>query len=71
MAGGGMKVGQVIGETDPLGEGPKERPVHFQDVVATLYHNLGINVEMNRVEDHSGRPTQMLEHLNPIPELVG
>lgn len=71
LAGGGMKVGQVIGATNPLGEYATERPVQFQEIVATLYHNLGINVESTYIEDRSGRPVQVLEQLKPIEELVG
>ena len=43
LAGGGMRTGQVIGSTDRLAEAPKDRPVTFQNVFATLYHNLGID----------------------------
>jgi len=71
LAGGGMKTGQVIGATNNLGEYATERPVHFQEVVATLYHNLGINVETTLIEDRSGRPTRALEQTMPIEELVG
>ena len=41
LAGGGMRMGQVIGSTNRLGEEPQDRPIHYQDVFATLYHNLG------------------------------
>ncbi|MCH7987851.1 MAG: DUF1501 domain-containing protein, partial [Planctomycetes bacterium] len=44
LAGGGMQTGQTIGETNRLGEYATERPVHFQEVISTLYHNLGIDV---------------------------
>jgi len=71
LAGGGMKTGQVIGATNNLGEYATERPVHFQEVVATLYHNLGINVETTLMEDRTGRPTRALEQTTPIEELVG
>lgn len=43
LAGGGMKTGQVIGSTDRWAGSPKDRPVSFQNVFATLYHNLGIS----------------------------
>ncbi len=46
MAGGGMNIGQIIGATNPLGEEPVERPVKFQEVFATLYHNLGIDLAL-------------------------
>ena len=44
LAGGGMKTGQVIGSTDRDAGAAKDRPVHFQEVFATLYHKLGIDV---------------------------
>ena len=43
LAGGGMRTGQVIGSTDKLAAYPNDRPVWFQNVFATLYHNLGID----------------------------
>lgn len=70
LAGGGMKVGQVIGETNRLGEVPKERPVHFQEVFATLYHNLGIDAGTTTIADHSGRPQFLTDIRKPMPELV-
>ncbi|HXX95373.1 MAG TPA: DUF1501 domain-containing protein, partial [Planctomycetota bacterium] len=51
LAGGGMKTGQVIGSTVRDGGEPADRPVHFQEVFATLYHNLGIDVEAAQVTD--------------------
>jgi uncharacterized protein (DUF1501 family) len=71
LAGGGMKVGQVIGATNHLGEHATERPVHFQEIVATLYHNLGIHPEETLIEDRSGRPVHLLERTQPVEELVG
>src|SRR5439155_23180252 len=43
VAGGGLKMGQVIGSTNAKGEVPKDRPLWPQDVVATVYHHLGID----------------------------
>jgi hypothetical protein len=71
LAGGGMKTGQVIGSTDRNGAYADERPVQFQEVIATLYHNLGIDLESTMLEDRSGRPQYLLEHRQPLPELVG
>jgi hypothetical protein len=42
LAGGGMRVGRVLGATDKLGDSAIDRPIHYQDVLATLYHNIGI-----------------------------
>lgn len=69
LAGGGMKVGQVIGATNRLGEEAAERPVHFQEIFATLYKNLGIDVSKARLTDPAGRPQYLVE-MPPIPELV-
>ena len=51
LAGGGMRTGQVIGSTDRLGGEAKDRPVHFQEVFATLYHRLGIDVNQVTLPD--------------------
>jgi len=69
LIGGGMRTGQVIGSTNRLGEFAKDRPVHFQEIFATLYRNLGINVETTTLIDPSGRP-QYLVQKTPIRELV-
>lgn len=71
LAGGGMRTGQVIGSTNRLGEHPLERPVHFQEVFATLYHNLGIDVEHTTLPDRSGRPQYLVDPIHrPLSELV-
>jgi hypothetical protein len=69
LAGGGMRTGQVIGSTNRLGEFAKDRPVHFQEIFATLYRNLGINPETTTLIDPSGRP-QYLVQKSPIRELI-
>jgi uncharacterized protein (DUF1501 family) len=43
LAGGGIRGGQVLGSSDAHGEEPKERPVLPQELVATVYHALGID----------------------------
>jgi hypothetical protein len=71
LAGGGMKTGQVIGATDRLGGEPSERPVTFGEVFATLYHNLGIDVNKVTVPDFSGRPQFLVpDGAQPMRELV-
>jgi hypothetical protein len=69
LAGGGIRGGQVLGATNRLGEEAVERPVHFQEIFATLYHNLGINLATTRLTDPAGRP-QFLTEMQPIRELV-
>lgn len=70
LAGGGMPTGQIIGATDRYGEEVTERPIHYQEVFATLYHNLGIDVSQMTFPDFNGRPNYLLEHSQPIAELV-
>jgi hypothetical protein len=71
LAGGGMRTGQVIGSTNRLGETAKDRPVHFQEVFATLYHNLGIDLTTTTVKDHTGRPHYLVDaEMKPMRELV-
>ncbi len=69
LAGGGMRVGQVIGATNRLGEEATERHVHFQEIFATLYKNLGIEVAKARLIDPAGRPQYLVEK-EPIAELM-
>ncbi|TVP96116.1 MAG: DUF1501 domain-containing protein [Planctomycetaceae bacterium] len=71
LAGGGMRTGQVIGATDRFGGEAVQRPVTFKEVIATLYHNLGINAATTTVADHSGRPHYLVDdNSQPIRELV-
>ncbi len=71
MAGGGMRTGQVIGVTDRIGAEPVERPVKFQEVFATLYHNIGIDLSTATVQDSRGRPHYLVDPgIQPIRELI-
>ncbi len=66
---GAVKTGQVIGETDSRGARPKSRPLGPQNVLGTVYHALGIDWKQ-KLNDFSGRPTQLLDNGEPIEELV-
>lgn len=70
LAGGGMRTGQMIGESTKFGEEALERPVHYQEVHATLLHNMGINPHTQQIQDPAGRPQYLLEFRDPISELV-
>jgi len=71
LACGGMPMGQIIGATDRLGGEPVERPVSFQEVFATLYHNLGIDTSRTTITDLNGRPQYLVEPgVEPIRELA-
>ncbi len=70
LAGGRMKTGQVIGSTDATAAEAKDTPVHYHDVLATVYHNLGIDPHA-MVYDVSGRPAPILPSTaQPISRLV-
>ncbi len=70
VAGGGLKTGQVIGATDRLGAEVADRPIHFGEVLATLYHQLGINPNNTTVPDLNGRPRYLVDDHQPLPELL-
>lgn len=70
VAGGGLRTGQVIGSTNRNAEHAKDRPVTFQEVFATLYHSLGIDVNTATINDLAGRPQYVIDGVQPIRELV-
>jgi hypothetical protein len=70
MAGGGMRTGQAIGATNRLGEYAKDRPVPMQEIVATIYRNLGIDPMSTVLRDPTGRPQFLVDVRDPMRELV-
>lgn len=70
FAGGGLKMGQVIGETDSRAERSKSGTMSFQNVLATIYGVLGVDVN-TLLPDFTGRPQSLLDDTAPIRELVG
>jgi hypothetical protein len=67
---GGLKMGQVIGKTDAHAEYPAERPLSPLDVLATMYHVVG--VDPNHIfYNNAQRPNLILPGGQPIPELIG
>jgi hypothetical protein len=67
FAGGGIQGGQVYGASDEQAAYPKEKPVSPEDVLATIYHGLGISPEAE-LRDSLGRPYRLVEG-RPIREL--
>ena len=57
FAGGGLKMGQVIGVSDAKAAYPKERPISPEDLIATMYHVLGVNPETTYANE-AGRPVK-------------
>lgn len=70
LAGGGLRGGQVIGQTDRTASTVVSRPVHYKDVFATIYHHLGIDPHRTAITDPQGRPQHLLDEGQPIRELI-
>ena len=71
MAGGGIRVGQTVGETDELGFHPTADPVHVHDIQATILHQLGIDHE-RLTFTYAGRPYRLTDvHGHVVRPLVG
>ncbi len=68
LAGGPIRGGRVVGESDSKGAFPKTNPKTPQDVLATLYRHLGIDVNQQYL-DNTGRPHPVLPSGRPIEEL--
>ena len=71
IGGGGLKMGQVIGKSNPRGEHPVDRPISPQDVAATVLHHLGIDGRKVIFHDTQNRPVALIENGQPIRELIG
>jgi hypothetical protein len=69
LSGGGLKMGQAVGESDSKVTRPQTRPINPQDLMATVFAVLGIDLGLQFV-NQSGRPVYMVEGGKPIPELV-
>ena len=67
--GGGLTMGQVIGETDSRAERSINGTISFQNVMATIYHTLGIDLDV-KLPDFNGRPQYLLDDCVPIRELT-
>ena len=67
LAGGPIKGGRVVGESDSNGAFPKANPKTPQDVLATVYRHLGVDTEASYM--NNGRPIQVLPSGKPIEEL--
>ena len=71
FAGGGIQGGQVVGKSDEIGAYPAERPVAPNEVVATIYKSLGLDLETHLPGPQS-RPFPLVDFgTAPINELFG
>ncbi len=60
FAGGGVKGGRAVGKSDPIGGVPAERPTPPGDVVATIFHSLGLDLE-SHLPGPAGRPFPLVD----------
>jgi hypothetical protein len=69
MAGGPIKGGQVVGSSDDIGGSPKDRPTSPAQIAATIYHGLGIPLDLE-LKGAQGRPIPLVDRgTEPIKEL--
>jgi hypothetical protein len=69
LSGGGLRMGQVVGESTSRAETPRTTAITPQDLMATVFHVLGVPQNLT-YHDPSGRPTPMVNGGRPIAELV-
>ena len=65
-----MRHGQFIGATNRNGEYAQDRPVHLQQVFATVYKQLGLDPNIITLTDPNGRPQFLVDDRTLIEELV-
>ena len=69
FAGGGVQGGRIIGRSDPIGGYPAERPVAPNEVVATIFESLGLDLEAH-LPGPAGRPFPLVDFgTQPVREL--
>jgi uncharacterized protein (DUF1501 family) len=69
VAGGGLKMGQVVGSTNSRAEHPKDRPYKVPSLLATLYQAIGVDPGMT-FPNGTGRPMYVLDERQPVTELL-
>jgi uncharacterized protein (DUF1501 family) len=69
MGGGGIKTGEIIGRTNPLGEFVVDSPVTPADIAATIYTCLGVPLH-TWYRAHDGRPIELVPDGRPVKQLL-
>src|SRR5947199_685550 len=69
VAGGGLRMGQMVGSSTARGEQPRDRRCTAAQVLATLYRAMGIDPSQTFL-DGSGRPRYILDDREPLTELM-
>ena len=69
FAGGGVARGNVVGRSDKIAGTVADRPISPKDVLATIYHLLGIDPE-TLLPDRTGRPMPLVADGGVVPEML-
>jgi hypothetical protein len=69
LAGGGVARGRIVGKSDKIAGAVAERPVSPKDLLATIYHLLGIDPETT-LSDRTGRPVPLVADGKVVPEAL-
>ncbi len=69
LSGGGLQMGQAVGQSAPKADVPASTPIRPQDLMATVFHVLGIDPRI-QFTNQAGRPVYMIENGRAIQELV-
>lgn len=70
LAGGGIRGGQIIGASDAQGESVVDNPVTPEDLIRTVYHQIGINVGRKYAQSSFAWPMNILNGGRVISEVV-
>jgi Protein of unknown function (DUF1501) len=70
VAGGGFKKGLVYGSSNSTASEPEENPVKVEDVLTTVYHQLGINADKELMAP-GGRPIEIIDDGEVVKDLIG
>jgi len=69
VAGAGIQRGALYGKSDATGSSPAESPVHPTQLLATIYHALGINPKRT-IYNHLNQPRELVQ-ADPVTDLFG
>jgi len=70
VAGGGFKRGLVYGTSNSTASEPEENPVRMEDLLTTVYHQMGINADKELMAP-GGRPIEIIDGGDVVKDLVG
>jgi hypothetical protein len=69
LAGGGLKRGLIYGASDATASEPEENPVTIEDLMTTVYHQLGINADKELMAP-GGRPIEIVDGGKVVKDLI-